>query len=62
LIEIRLHPDGTGEGKMSIATKVSFNEKQNRRAGELRQRTREIAERQTRTEIAPPLGAGSPKG
>ena len=29
LIEIRLHPDGTGEGKMSIATKVSFNKKQN---------------------------------
>jgi hypothetical protein len=29
LIEIRLRPDGTGEGKMSIATKISLNKKQN---------------------------------
>ena len=29
LIEIRLKPDGTGEGKMAIATKISMNKKQN---------------------------------
>jgi hypothetical protein len=29
LIEIRLRPDGTGEGKMSIATKISLNKKEN---------------------------------
>lgn len=27
LIEIRLKPDGTGEGKMSVATKISMNKK-----------------------------------
>lgn len=27
LIEIRLKPDGTGEGKMSVATKISYNKK-----------------------------------
>jgi hypothetical protein len=29
LIEIRLTPEGSGEGKMSLATKISFNRKQN---------------------------------
>ena len=29
LIEIRLKPDGQGEGKMSVATKISLNKKQN---------------------------------
>jgi hypothetical protein len=29
LIEIRLRPDGTGEGKMAVATKISLNKKDN---------------------------------
>jgi hypothetical protein len=29
LIEVRLKPDGTGEGKMSVATKISYNKKEN---------------------------------
>jgi hypothetical protein len=29
LIEIRLRPDGTGEGKMSLATKITLNKKTN---------------------------------
>lgn len=29
LIEIHLSPDGTGQGKMSLATKISFNKKEN---------------------------------
>lgn len=29
LIEIRLRPDGTGEGKMSVATKITLNKRTN---------------------------------
>lgn len=29
LIEVRLNKDGTGEGRMSVATKITFNEKKN---------------------------------
>ena len=29
LIDIRLNPDGEGEGKMSVATKISYNKKKN---------------------------------
>lgn len=29
LVDIRLKPDGEGEGKMSVATKISFNKKKN---------------------------------
>jgi len=29
LIEVRLRPDGTGEGKMSLATKITLNKKTN---------------------------------